>query len=112
MGRTHAGEAPRDDLAALGHELLQQTDFFVVDVIDLLDAELANLLAPEKLAATLAASARTAIGTVRTPLRAPGRGRCGYFLIHFVSHKSPWCLVAASLLQRVKKIVSGMQFSL
>src|SRR6516165_8039274 len=54
MWRAHAGQATRHDLAALGHELPKQPVVLVVNIFDFLDAELANLLAPEKLA-----SART-----------------------------------------------------
>jgi hypothetical protein len=49
MGRTDAGDAAGNDLTALGNERLQHADVLVVDVIDLLDAEPANLLAPEVL---------------------------------------------------------------
>src|SRR5689334_13262490 len=42
-----AGNAARHDLAALGHEGVQQLHILVVDVVDLLDAEAAYLLAPE-----------------------------------------------------------------
>src|SRR5271156_4597241 len=52
MRRTHAGQPPGHDLAALRHELPEQTVIFVVDVGNLLGAELANLLAPEKLSPT------------------------------------------------------------
>ena len=47
----NAGEPPRHDLAALGHKSLQQPDIAVRNRIDLLGAELAHLLAAEKLAA-------------------------------------------------------------
>src|SRR5580692_6480290 len=52
MRRTHPGQPPGHDLAALRHELPEQAVIFVVDVGDLFGAELANLLAPEKLAPT------------------------------------------------------------
>src|SRR5580692_4640853 len=42
-----AGDSARNNLAALGNERLQHSDVLVIDVIDLLDAEPANLLAPE-----------------------------------------------------------------
>jgi hypothetical protein len=58
MWRAYSGQAPRRDLAAFRYELRQQTHIFVIDGFDLFDAELANLLAPEKLSA--AAFARTA----------------------------------------------------
>src|SRR4051812_2910765 len=43
--RARAGDAPRKDLAALGDELLQRLQVLVVDVLDLLYAELADALA-------------------------------------------------------------------
>ena len=64
--RANAGQTPRHDLAALGHELREQADVLVVDGFNLLDAELANLLAAEILASAFAAAARAA-GTRRTP---------------------------------------------
>src|SRR5437879_2543973 len=54
MRRANAGQPPRHDLPALGHELAKQPVILVVDVLDLLDAELANFLAPEKFASALA----------------------------------------------------------
>jgi hypothetical protein len=51
-----AGEPPGHDLAALSHEALQQPDIAVRDRVNLLGAELADLLAAEE----LAASARSA----------------------------------------------------
>jgi hypothetical protein len=47
----NAGEPPGNDLAALGYKSLQQPDIAVRDRIDLLGAELADLLAAEKLSA-------------------------------------------------------------
>ena len=52
MWRANAGQSPRHDLSAFGDKLREQTNVFVIDSFDLLDAELANLLAPEILAAT------------------------------------------------------------
>src|SRR5438552_1898610 len=43
-----AGNPPRLDLAALGDERRQHLDVLVADVVDLLDAELADPPAPEK----------------------------------------------------------------
>src|ERR1700686_3920360 len=54
MRRAHARQAPGHDLAALGDKLPEQPVIFVVDVGDLLGAELANFLAPEKLASAFA----------------------------------------------------------
>src|SRR3954470_20819403 len=39
---------PRQDLRALGNELLEQLDVFVVDVVDLVGAELTDLPPPEE----------------------------------------------------------------
>ena len=57
--RADSGQAPRNDLAALGYELLQQANFAVRDRIDLLGAELANLLAAKELSSAAASSAGT-----------------------------------------------------
>src|SRR5436190_12332779 len=43
----HARDAAGDDLAALGHEGVKHLHVLIVDVVDLLDAEPANFLAPE-----------------------------------------------------------------
>ena len=58
----HARQTAGHNLAALGHKPLQQTHIAVRDGVDLLGAELANLLAAEELAAPAgtAAGARTA----------------------------------------------------
>jgi hypothetical protein len=76
MRGADTGQAAGNDLASLGDELLQQAHIAVVDRVDLLHAELADLLAPEELASartgptgpTRSTSARTtsARGTVRT----------------------------------------------
>ena len=58
MPRAHSGQAARNDLATLGNEALQQANVAIGDRVDLLRAELADLLAPEELAA-----ARTATGS-------------------------------------------------
>ena len=60
MAGADAGQAARNDLAALGDEALQQADIAVADGVDLLGAELADLLAAEELA-----SARPAARTAR-----------------------------------------------
>ena len=59
MTGANAGHTARQDLAALLHELRKNVGALVVDQIDLLDTELADLLFAEKL--TLAA--RTSAGT-------------------------------------------------
>ena len=51
------GQAAGHNLAALGHEALQQAHVAVRNRIDLLRAELADLLAPEELAPARAARA-------------------------------------------------------
>jgi hypothetical protein len=61
--RADAGQPPRRDLPALGYELRQQTHIFIIDRFDLLDAELANFLAPEKLAAAFALTTGTSAWT-------------------------------------------------
>src|SRR5580704_6296084 len=52
MRRAHSGQPPGHDFAAFGHELPEQPVILIVDVRDLLRAELANFLAPEKLSST------------------------------------------------------------
>src|SRR6188768_2865127 len=73
MLRARAGNPPRQHLAALGDEAAQQLDVLVVDVVDLVRAELADFTTAEKAAATtlvaalgvfvagLAAAARAAL---------------------------------------------------
>ena len=50
MRSAHAGQPARHDLTALRDELPEHAVVLVVDVLDLFHAELADLLAPEKLA--------------------------------------------------------------
>jgi hypothetical protein len=45
----NTGQAAGNNLASLGNEPLQQAHIAVVDRVDLLHAELADLLAPEEL---------------------------------------------------------------
>jgi len=67
--RADSGQTPGNDLAAFGDEAGEQAHVFVVNRLNLLDAELANFLAAEEFAATFAASA----GTTRTrPARVAG----------------------------------------
>src|SRR5688572_24082964 len=55
------GDAPRQDLGALGHERQQQPRVLVVDVVDLVAAELADLPPAEHRAAlSVLATRRTA----------------------------------------------------
>src|ERR1700730_7447254 len=51
MHGARARDAPREDLAALGHERPDQLDVLVVDVVDLVCAELADLATTEERAA-------------------------------------------------------------
>jgi hypothetical protein len=62
--RTNTREPARHNLAALSHKPLQQTNIAVRDRVNLLRAELANLLAAEKLAASARSTTRSA--TLRT----------------------------------------------
>jgi hypothetical protein len=48
----NAGKTPRHDLAALSHKPLQQPDIAVRNRVNLLGAELADLLAAEEFSAT------------------------------------------------------------
>jgi hypothetical protein len=47
VARTTARDPARNDLAALGYEAAEPTHIFVVDEVDLVRAELANLPPPE-----------------------------------------------------------------
>src|ERR1051325_3141890 len=65
MQRARAGDAARKNLAALGDELLQRLHVLEVDVLDLLDAELADALAAiEELLLAALLSARTAAAAI------------------------------------------------
>src|SRR5688572_384453 len=65
MQRAGAGNAARQNLSALGDELLERLHVFEVDVLDLLDAELADALAAiEELLLAALLSARTAATVV------------------------------------------------
>src|SRR5437762_4430088 len=62
MQRARSRDAARKNLAALGDELLQHLDVFVVDVFDFFDAELADALAAiEELLLAALLSARAAL---------------------------------------------------
>jgi hypothetical protein len=73
VGGANTGQAAGNNLAPLGDELLQQTHIAVVDRVDLLHAELADLLAPEELP-----SARAARPTWTTPTRAASARTTGW----------------------------------
>jgi hypothetical protein len=60
MGGADAGEAPGYYLAPLGNKLLQQAYIAIVDGIDFLDTELANLLAAKELASAAGAARASA----------------------------------------------------
>src|SRR5437764_6876378 len=74
VGRANASEPARHNLAALCHKSLQQANIAVRNRVNLLRAELADLLAAEKLAASARATARTtalrttATGSSRRPI--------------------------------------------
>src|SRR5271165_7433742 len=63
--RAHAGQPPRHDLARLSYKLAEQPHVLVVHRVDLLHAELANLLAAEELPSAFARPS----GTARTSAR-------------------------------------------
>jgi len=54
--RADPGQTPWNDLAALRHELREQPDVLVIDGLNFLNAELANLLAAKIFAPTFAAT--------------------------------------------------------
>jgi hypothetical protein len=62
MGGADAGEAPGHDLAPFGDKLLQQAYIAIVDGVDLLDTEFANLLAAKELASSAAGAAGAPTG--------------------------------------------------
>src|SRR4051812_37302439 len=68
--RAGAGDAARQDLAALRHERPDQLHVLVVDVVDLVRAELADLAAPEQRAAL---ALRLVAGLLVLALAAAGR---------------------------------------
>jgi len=65
-----AGEPPRHNFAALGYKALQQPHIAVRNRVNLLGAELANLLAAEELAAAAGRTRRPSAG----PSARAGRG--------------------------------------
>src|SRR5688500_16485650 len=71
MLRARAGNPPRQHLAALGDEAAQQLDVLVVDVVDLVRAELADFAPAEKSAATaLVAALRVLVAGLAAAARA------------------------------------------
>jgi len=73
MPCAHTGQATRNDLPTLGDKTLQQANVAVRDGVDLLGAELADLLAPEELSAAGAATT----GSAGRPWSAWSRARTG-----------------------------------
>ena len=65
MRRANAGQSPRDDPAAFGNKLREQTNILVIDSFNLFDAELANFLAAKILATTTAAALAAAAWSAR-----------------------------------------------
>jgi hypothetical protein len=100
--RTHSGQTPGHNLAALRHELPEQPVILVIDVGNFLRAELANLLAPEKLPSTFArrtarsgssrssttAKSRT-ISAARTLSKRPRGTLACRWCFNFVAHSAP-----------------------
>src|ERR1051325_3571412 len=87
MTRTYARHAPGQNLAALLHELRQNVGAFVVDKVDLLDAELADFLLAKILALparTPARTSRSARATAWTALAPPATGAT------FTPRRSAW----------------------
>ena len=88
------GQPARNDLAALGDKALQQANVAVGDGIDLLRAELADLLAAEELASTRTAAQARLRDVGRAGRRTGvagvgGTGACcsvGLRAVSFVSH--------------------------
>jgi hypothetical protein len=74
MGGANTGQAARNDLAPLGHELLQQAHVTILNCVNLFDAELANLFAPKEFASAGAAwpAGTTARGAARIRARTLG----------------------------------------
>ena len=60
MRRTHARQTARNDLAGFGNEPRKQAHVLVVDAVNFLGAELANLLAAEEFPPAFAGTARAA----------------------------------------------------
>src|SRR5690348_8083617 len=82
--RAYTGQPAGHDLAAFSDKLREQAHVFVIDVINLFHAELANLLASEKFSPALTPS-RPAGTTVWTVGASRWTRWCRYFL-NFVCH--------------------------
>src|SRR5215471_245811 len=66
MRRADPGQAARDNLSALGHELREQAHVFVVDGFDLFRTELADFLATEIFASAFAGTSAGALAARST----------------------------------------------
>src|SRR6187399_703245 len=84
--RAGAGDPPRLDLAALGQERRQQADVLVVDVVDLLRAELAHA-APAEEPAARAIAALVLVGVFA--LRPAAAAASTFFAHRCTSYLSP-----------------------
>src|SRR5579871_1943443 len=95
MRSAHARQPAGYDFAALRNESLQQAHVLVIDIVNLLDAKFAYLLAPEKLpASSVAAPSRPtvrSVAAIAAPCWWARTARCAS-LVCFVSHSSPQCL--------------------
>src|SRR6185369_17353783 len=78
MKRAGAGDAARQDLPALRDELLQHLHVLVVDVFELLDAELADALAAIEELLLAALSARSSGGCATTAFRPSSSWSCSH----------------------------------
>ena len=114
----NAAQPPRNNLAALGHKLLQQPHVAVRNPVDLLGAELADLLAAEK----LSPSAGTAGASARTTRAGARSGRAARSVTNFVELRpttrtllpgflQPSCFLLLSLLRPRRRSLRRDQVS-
>src|SRR5262245_15148544 len=89
-----AGDAGRDDLAVLVDEVLEQGDVLVVDLLDLLGGEAAELAAAEQ-AAVLAASVLAFGELAAFAASTYGGSGHGVFLSYRRVRRAPWLLQPA-----------------
>src|SRR3954451_11314478 len=102
MQRARAGDPARKDLPALRDELLQRLDVLVVDVLELLHAELAHALAAiEELLLTALLSARSAAAA---EVAAAGMPSAASAAATRSSHFSCHDLISCSLFSRSRFI--------
>src|SRR5579859_1746556 len=93
MRSADSGQSTRNDLAALGYKAGEQAHVLVVDGVDLLHAELADLLAAKEFASAFASGAPWASGTsaafaTRSPIRTL-MSACGGCWCRCIRHVSP-----------------------